>query len=84
MNKQGTGSSEIREVAKVRVDKLNRWKKKLYISAKYWQEVSSHNGVSARRRRAATELEGMTSPREIVSSPAAGRLIYVSYDSPTY
>jgi len=82
--KQGTGSSEIREVVRVRVDILKRSKKNLCRSAKYWQEVASHNGVSVQRRRSATELEGMTSPREIVSSPAAGRLIYVSYDSSTY
>jgi len=79
VNKQGAGSSEIREVARVRVDKLNWWKKNLCRSAKYWQEAASHNEVPAQRRRATTELEGMTSPRDIVSLPAAGRLIYVSY-----
>jgi hypothetical protein len=79
MNKQETGSSEIREVVSVKVDELDRWKKNLCRSATYWQEVASHNGVHAQRRRATTELEGMTSPREIVSSQAAGRLIYVSY-----
>lgn len=80
MNKQETGSSEIREVSRVRVDELNRWKclswkKNLCRSAKNEQEVTSHNGFSSQRRRATIELEGMTSPGEIVSSPPAGSLI---------
>lgn len=66
-------------MVRVKVDELDRWKKNLCRSAKYWQEVATHSGVSAQGIRATTELEGMTSPREIVSSPAAGRLIYVSY-----
>lgn len=80
MSKQETGSSEIREVSRVRVDELNRWKglawkKNLCRSAKNRQEVTSRRGFAFQRRRAATELDRMTSLRGVVSSPPTGSLI---------